>query len=408
MALHFAEYASRLAVALAAKHEVLLLLRASNADNELTADLRGLVERSVDVRYLKVRRHRDPRVLGTSVAINRAIRRFSPAVLHVQELNPLLGGWTIVSLRKNVPVVVTVHDPVSHSGGPPTNGLFWKTVMWLRRRASRLIVHGPRMQAELEGLDGDLAKRVDVIPHGVLGQTGIDQPVAAGEPATFLFFGRVESYKGLRYLLDANDILRSRRHASKLIIAGVGPDLETHRPRLAASTCVELIDRYVPAADVASLFRRSTAVVLPYTDATQSGVAAIAFANSCPVIATAVGDLPDIVIPGRTGLIVPPCDGNCLADAMETLIGDRGLRDLLAAGAGEYAKEILSWSRIAELTEATYYRALASHRGHHATEPSVADESTRSRIGGEAPASTAPRSDGEPSAATRPRRTGSY
>ncbi len=376
MALHFAEYASRLAIALAAKHEVLLLLRASNADSELTPDLRGLLERSVDVRYLKVRRHRDPRVLGTSVAINRAIRRFSPAVLHVQELNPLLGGWTLLSLRKNVPVVMTVHDPVSHSGGPPTDGLFWKTIMWFRRRASRLIVHGPRTRADLEGLDGDLAKRVDVIPHGVLGQASVDQVFSAGEPATFLFFGRIESYKGLRYLLDANDILRSRGHASKLVIAGTGPDLETHRPRLAASAGVELINRYVPAVDVPSLFRRSTAAVLPYTDATQSGVAAIALANSRPVIATAVGDLPDIVIHGRTGLIVPPCDGKSLADAMENLIGDRGFRDSLAAGAGQYAKEKLSWSRIAELTEATYCRAIAARYGRDATEPSVLDGST--------------------------------
>ncbi len=391
LALHFAEYASRLAVALAAKHEVLLLLRRSNADSELTADLRRLVERSVDVRYLEVRKHRDPRVLGTSVAINRAVRRFSPAVLHVQELTPLLSGWTMVSLRKNVPVVMTVHDPVSHSGGPPKDGLFWKSLMWFRRRASRLIVHGPRMQAELEGLDGDLAERVDVIPHGVLSQADADQALSAGEPATFLFFGRVESYKGLRYLLDANDILRSRGRASKLIIAGTGPDLETHRPRLAASDCVELINRFVPPADVASLFRRSTAVVLPYMDATQSGVATIALANSRPVIATPVGDLPDVVIHGRTGLIVRPRDAKSLAEAMESLIADPALRDLLAAGAGQYANEKLSWSRIAELTEATYCRAIAAHRGRDATD-----------------ASTASRSDGAPSAATRRRRTESY
>ena len=348
-------------------------MRASNADNELTAELRALVERSVDVRYLKVRRYRDPRVLGTSLTINRAIREFSPAVLHVQEPHPLLAGWTILSLRKQVPVVMTVHDPVSHSGGPPTDSLYWKTLMWFRRRASRLIVHGPRMRAELEGLDEHLAKRVDVIPHGVLGQAGGD-PASGREPATFLFFGRVESYKGLRYLLDANDLLQSRGRASKLIIAGTGSDLETLRSRLAASTRIELIDRYVPPADVASLFRRSTAVVLPYTDATQSGVAAIAFANSCPVIATDVGDLPDIVIHGRTGLIVPPCDGRSLADAMQRLIDDPGLRDSLAAGAGQYAKERLSWSRIADLTEESYCRAIASRR--NATASLVADEST--------------------------------
>jgi glycosyltransferase involved in cell wall biosynthesis len=211
----------------------------------------------------------------------------------------------------------------------------------------------------------------------------------------------------LRYLLDASDILRSRGHSSKLIIAGRGPDLETHRQRLAASPSVELIDRYVPASDVASLFRRSTAVVLPYTDATQSGVATIALANSRPVIATACGDLPDIVIHGRTGLLVPPCDGKSLADAMEALVVDPALRDSLAAGAGQYAKEKLSWSRIAELTEGTYSRAIAAHRGRAPAEPAAADEPTRSTVG-ETPAPSCRRSDGAPSATSRQRRTGSY
>ena len=371
LALHFAEYASRLAVALAAKHEVLLLLRASNADNELTPEFRQLLERSVDVRYLKIRRHRDPRVLATSIEINRMILPFAPAVLHVQELHPLLGGWTMLSLRKRIPVVMTVHDPVSHSGGPSQHGLFWKTLMWFRRRASRLIVHGPRMQAELERLDRRLANRVDVVPHGVLGLASAAETACASEPATFLFFGRVETYKGLRYLLDAHDILRCRGHESKVIIAGRGQDLETHRERLADSPGVELIDRYVPPTDVARLFRRSTAVVLPYTDATQSGVATIALANSRPVIATAVGDLPDMVVQGRTGLLVPPCDSKSLADAMQTLIRDRELCESLAAGAGEHGRETLSWSRIADVTERTYGRAIASQRGRNVAEASV-------------------------------------
>ena len=154
LALHFAEYASRLAIALSAHHEVLLLLRGTNAENELTDDLRALLEKSVEVHYLKVPRRRDPRVLGTSLSINRMLRRFSPDVLHVQELDPVVGGWTILSTRKSVPVVVTVHDPISHSGdGVGKDTLQWKIIMWFRRRASRLIVHGPRMRAELGVLD---------------------------------------------------------------------------------------------------------------------------------------------------------------------------------------------------------------------------------------------------------------
>ncbi|HJR68889.1 MAG TPA: glycosyltransferase family 4 protein [Gammaproteobacteria bacterium] len=360
LALNFAEYASRLAVALATKHEVLLVLRASNAERELTDELRTLVEESVTVRHLEPRRRRDPRVLGTSFSINRIVRDFAPDVLHIHEEHPVLAGWTVVSLRKTIPLVFTVHDPVSHAGGPPKDGLRWKILMWFRRRANRLIVHGPRMLAEIEALDGRLAGRVDVVPHGILGRAAVDGNPSGNEQGTLLFFGRMEPYKGLRYFLDAGDILRSRGHEFRLIVAGTGTDLTRHRERIAASDWVELIDRYVSATEVADLFRRSAAVVLPYTDATQSGVAAIAFANSRPVIASAVGDLPDVVIPGRTGLLVAPCDARALADAMEKILVDRALRDSLAAGAGQYARERLSWPRIAELTQETYRRAIES------------------------------------------------
>jgi glycosyltransferase involved in cell wall biosynthesis len=374
--MHFAEYASRLALALSAKHEVLLLLRPSNVQRELTAELRDLVEESVHVRYLEPRRRRDPRVLATSFALNRLIRPFSPDVLHVQELHPVLGGWTTLSLRKSIPVVLTVHDPVNHSNdGPPPDCLRWQVLMWFRGKASRLIVHGPQMRAALATLDGSLAERMDVIPHGLLGTTSVaERPSASASPA-FLFFGRIEPYKGLAYFLRAGEILQSRGHTFKLIVAGAGTDLERNRGRIAASTCVELIDRYVLPTEVEDLFRRSTAVVLPYTDATQSGVAAIALASSCPVIASAVGDVPDVVIDGRTGLLVPPADANALADAMERLVVDGRLRDSLAAGAGQYARERLSWPRIAELTEVTYRRAIDARRLCGTPRLSVADRS---------------------------------
>jgi glycosyltransferase involved in cell wall biosynthesis len=231
------------------------------------------------------------------------------------------------------------------------------------------------MKAELERLDGRLVNRVDVVPHGVLGVADADGAASVAEPATLRFFGRVESYKGLRYLLDANDILRRRGHAPRLIIAGTGQDLERHRARLAESPNVELIDRYVLPTEVPRLFRRSTAVVLPYTDATQSGVATIALGNARPVIATAVGDLPDAVIHGQTGLIVPPSDAESLADAMQALIRDRALCSSLAAGADRHGRETLSWSRIAEATERAYARAIAAHAGR-VTRVSVVDEST--------------------------------
>ena len=358
LALHFAEYAGRLALALSAKHEVLLLLCSHNGRSELSDDLRALLEDRLDLRSLELPRLRDPRVLRSIGSMNRMLEDFRPDVLHVQEFHPGYTGWAILSFRRRIPVVLTVHDPVPHSGVFSVDNWRWKVVQWFRWKASRVIVHGPRMRAELEERTGGVAGRIDVIPHGVLGQAAIDDDVSGCEPGTFLFFGRIQPYKGLRYLLDACDALHRRGRGFRLVVAGTGSDLEHHRTRLASAPWAELIERYIPPMDVPALFRRAMAVVLPYTDATQSGVSAMAFAFSRPVVATDVGDVPDVVIDGQTGLIVPARDGKALADAMERFLVDRPLRDSLATGAGRFAREKLSWPRIADLTCGTYRRAL--------------------------------------------------
>ena len=361
LALHFAEYASRLALALSAKHEVLLVLHSGNAQDELPGDLRAQLSQAVTVRSLRLPRFRDPRFVSTILSINRILAGFSPEMLHVQEFHPGYAGWAILSFRRHLPVVLTVHDPVPHSGVFSKDNWRWKVVQWFRWKANRVIVHGPRMQAELGELTGGVAGRIDVIPHGILGRAGADDDISGYESGTFLFFGRIQAYKGLRYLLDAGDILHGRGHRFRLVVAGTGSDLEQHRRRIASTAWVELIDRYISTAEVPELFRRAMGVVLPYTDATQSGVSALAFAFARPVIATGVGDVPDVVIDGQTGLIIPPRDGKALADEMEKLLLDRRLRDSLATGAARAAKEKLSWPRIADLTYGTYCRAMNSH-----------------------------------------------
>lgn len=374
LALHHAEYTSRLAIALAARHEVQLLLLAQNARNDLTPQLHAAVARAVQLHEVTLRRMRDPRVLLTCLPLNRLIRGFRPQVLHLQETAPLYSSGTLLTMRREVPVVLTVHDPRTHSGESPSHGLRWEALMYLRRRATRVIVHGPRMREEMEALDPCFAGRVDAIPHGALGAdpapagNAASNPAACGDsstgrgPVSFLFFGRVQRYKGLQYLLEAGEILQRRGHAMKLVVAGTGADLERHRARIAASPWVELIDRYIAPEEVAPLFQRASVVVLPYTDATQSGVAAMAFTHAKPVISTRVGDLPEVVIEGRTGRLVNACDSRELADAMEQLLRDAPLRHALGAGAGQFAAEEISWGRIAEMTADTYGRAMESRR----------------------------------------------
>jgi glycosyltransferase involved in cell wall biosynthesis len=350
LSLHFAEYAGRLALALSRDHTVLLVLNEANARDELSDSLRKSLQQSMTVEIVKLPRIRDPRVLASIFRIYRCIRRFAPDVLHIQEYHQAFTGLPILSIGRDTPVVITVHDPLPHTGSFSKDSWRWKLVQWFRRRSCRMIVHGNRNRTDLISFNAATRGRVDIVPHGILGRDTIDENVDC-EPHTFLFFGRIEEYKGLQYLLDAGDILERRGHEFRVVIAGHGSDLERHRQRIEQAAWAELNEQFIPTAEIPALFKRALAVVLPYTDATQSGVSAMAFAYSRPVIATDVGDVPEVVAHGKSGLIVPPCDAEALADAMQEVLNDRQRRDMLAAGAAQTAKEALSWGTIAKQTQ---------------------------------------------------------
>jgi glycosyltransferase involved in cell wall biosynthesis len=86
-----------------------------------------------------------------------------------------------------------------------------------------------------------------------------------------------------------------------------------------------------------------------------------AFSYSVPVIATAVGGVPDIVADRVTGLLVPPSDPPALARAIERLAADPALREQLGRAARTRAEDF-SWPRCVELHEALYERAAPRRR----------------------------------------------
>ncbi|HEX5126924.1 MAG TPA: glycosyltransferase family 4 protein [Rhodocyclaceae bacterium] len=367
IALHFAEYAARLALALALsdEHEVLLILRADNANNELSPRLYDDLTRKVQVHCVEHRMLKQPSVAGAALRIVRRVVTFHPDAVHAQEQMTDYGCWALLWLMRRYPTVLTVHDHVSHSGVDskiPMRKKFY--LKQIRKRAQHIIVHGECIRQELVATRiRDLAS-VSSIMHGVLGVDKLcaDTGYPLGSPS-LLFFGRVEAYKGLGVLLDALDLLRSESSlAVRLVVAGRGSDLDQYRARIAADKNVELLDRYIAPEEISDLFARNTVVVLPYIDATQSGVAALAFACGRPVIASATGALPEVVRDGETGLLVPPNDAAALANAIHRLLTDRALWKLLADGAHALATGDLSWPSIADKTTNAYLATVAFQR----------------------------------------------
>lgn len=135
-----------------------------------------------------------------------------------------------------------------------------------------------------------------------------------------LFFGYVRKYKGLMNLIDALPTIRiSIPDAHLLVVGEFYDDPAPYRKaiaRLGLEPHVTFINEYVANETVHLYFTASDLVVLPYNEATQSGILSIAYAFDRPVVVTNVGGLAELVDDGQTGFIVPPNDIPALASAV--------------------------------------------------------------------------------------------
>ncbi len=256
-------------------------------------------------------------------SILNALTQFKPDVVHLQQ-GHLWLNFSLDKIRQLCPLVITVHDPRPHSGDKMTK----KTPQWVIdygfRQADHLIVHGKKLVDTVCQISGVSSNRVHVIPHVAMGnmtnQGNIDHRLT--DPNTILFFGRIWDYKGLKYLIEAEPIISASCPDVKIIIAGQGDDFGKYR-RLIKNSDRYIIDNdWITDQKRSDYFSQAGVVVLPYTDATQSGVVPVAYNFGKPVIASDVGALSDCVFNGKTGLLVPPKNPQELAHAIIRLLKD--------------------------------------------------------------------------------------
>ncbi len=137
-------------------------------------------------------------------------------------------------------------------------------------------------------------------------------------PLELLFFGLVRRYKGVDVLLSALE--RLKREDVRCSIVGEFWQRDKRlleRARLLPRVDVE--PRFVSDAEAAEYFHRADVVILPYRGASGSAVIPLAYQYGRPVIATRVGGLPDVVLEGETGFLVPPEDPGAIAALLERL-----------------------------------------------------------------------------------------
>jgi len=352
----FGEYCVRLASALSREAEVTLLLPWPVVEPYLHA----LDERVYLQPFGKPRLRQPGRQLRVCRDLVRRIKAFEPSVVHLQQGHLWFNGF--LPLLRRHPIVLTVHDPQHHPGDRASQKTPQGIMDFGFRRATQLIVHARHSkEAVVERASVDPAT-VHVVPHISL----VDGPeLASGDEKapTILFFGRIWQYKGLEYLIRAEPLITSAVPDARIVIAGHGEDFARYRRMMTHPERFIVYNEPLSDARRNQLFRQATVVVLPYIEASQSGVIPLAYAFMKPVVATTVGGLPDFVDQGRTGYLVPPHDERALAAAAVRLLRDRTLcREMGVRGKRKVDTECAP-RVVAHQTLAVYRQALHARSG---------------------------------------------
>jgi len=260
--------------------------------------------------------------------------------------------------RRGVHVIHTLHDLAAHSGVRHAGliGLWNRLII---ASGATILVHGRCWRDELIRR-GVPASRVVYTPllHGFWSAaTDPDQPSTRPTSSFFhlqssippspeqssifnlqssivaLFFGRIEPYKGAEVLVEAWRQLQvegQQVEGCTLVLAGKVAD----GVRLGElPPGVEVWDRRIGDEEGIDLFRRAAVLVLPYRDATQSALVAAAARFGVPAIVTRTGALPEYVVDGETGWIVPPGDAGALAAALAEALSSPELLVQIGAAA---------------------------------------------------------------------------
>jgi glycosyltransferase involved in cell wall biosynthesis len=284
---------------------------------------------------------------------------FSPDLIHLSTgLSPSSLLLFLMTHGPDRPaVLVTVHgqwpDHVPVAGSPLERVLETATGVTCFSRATLewTIAQCPTLRS-----------RSSLIRHALPAPSGTEDDGSGRSSREIAFVGRLSSEKGADLALRALSLLRGRYPDLHLTLAGDGPD----RPALIAlAHALDLADAvtfagWLAPEQVRALMRRSTLLLVPSRRESFGLSAAEAAQESCPVVATAVGGLPEVCLDGETGLLCPPEDPGALAEAAARLLAEPALARRLGRTARERSAADLGWSEHLDAFEQLSLRLMQS------------------------------------------------
>lgn len=287
------------------------------------------------------------------IDLRKTINRICPDIFHLQSDGFRFIWLTLLLTKKKFKLINTIHDPALHIGDRSSKRYLFNEKI-TRRYTDHFLVHGEFLKKELSEISKISSEKISVVMHGNFNIYKIwRESDIKKRPNSFLFFGRIWKYKGLEVFLHASEIILQNHPEAIFIIAGTGENIDHHIKEYGEKKSYIFKNYRLAEKEVDELFQFSTFVVLPYIEATQSGVIPIALSYGSVVIATRVGSIPEVIKDNSNGYLVEPKNKEALAAIMIKAMSNKRNAEIVLEG-HKTANSLLSWSSIAVKTYDVY------------------------------------------------------
>ncbi|MCZ2836350.1 glycosyltransferase family 4 protein [Modestobacter sp. VKM Ac-2985] len=293
-------------------------------------------------------------------------------VLHAQYGYPPGLAVLEASRRTGLPNLVSIQGGDGHWVGTccSTHADAMHTVL---DHAGAVLIGSASFRDEVVGNLGTDPARFRIVPGATDTDrfTPGDRPLGSlADPPVLLFHGRVDRRKGVL------DLLEALPEGVRLVVSGIGPDLDEARARADGRTTFL---GYVPPDDAPAVYRAADVFVSPTYSEGFSNTLLEAMASGLPTVSTDSVGVVDCLRHEENGLLHEPGDVAGLRKELDRLLGDAALRTRLATTALEEVRRLYSWPVLARSIDAVYTELAGTAPDLDWTLPATVDPTCRFR-----------------------------